>query len=1479
MLNFTNDHRFILVKANAADDSYELAVVEAQTGKERFRFRSPTVRVLPAGRREQGRFENWVSLDNRVLALAAEVSSASEISFWSLEDGKQLSHLPNAKWLQALAPDGRTALVWVGGTAPGSSKEVMPGKTPGDLLLWDVTAGKKIGRLAVKKPVVESRYSPDSQRIGWLEDRALHLLNAADGKEVATLPVRIEGSSHWLFTPDGKLVVTVDAGGAVQTWDAATGKEAATLFLQAGAGTAFVLSPDGRLLGSTDSAGGWKCCTLADGKEICAGKFEGSASYPHLQFTPDSRLLLISGGREGVFLRDTATGAERGTLPAGGRLVGGGKYLLTQGGRLWDVATCRECEVRHGPPTPFTDLAYSASGNTLLARLADPESERSNLHVFDVGSGKERGRLLAPEGAGYAYLPPISPEGKYWLDGKHGRSEEGEVRVRETATGKVVATLPNAPPLDQLAFTADGSLLFGPVRPPTHDGKWWYAGRGKGDARPLTFWETATGKVRLTRPVPSAVVLSTFSFTLLDAGRTLLLPTDKGADLVDLGTGGVRASLAIENHSVAVGPDGRFFTAWKVRQGAAFQTPVSLWEAATGKELATLLPGEQVPTIFPGGRTLLRYIGDHLRDVTSGTVSTVFWDVPGNKAYPIPPPNLRPPRLSDVKAAAMAPDGKSVLLPTRDGKALHRWDLQAGKTIATFAAAVREPFFSPDGKQVWATEISTGALRVWDADTGKELYSLGNALSQVHFLAGGRTAAVSQWVGNTTRLVLVEAATGRILRTFAGQAQPRGSMHQELALAPDGSAIASLEDGAVKLFDTATGQERIAHRGPPSRVPVRAVTPDGRRFDPPGKDTWFSVAPDERSLLLSRAPELSLSLWDARTGKLVRRVASLPGQPSDGMQPRHPGGGLWLSPDGRWAAVLVKPESGMPAFRPVPRARPETLCVWDLATGEERLRIEDPELPFVFSRDSNRLAVGGKPLRVFDLRTGKVTHSLNLEGVLTLAFAPDGSKLAVGGADVRMVDLTTGASSVVYTPPEVPDRVPSLPNLGPAPGVYRVAFPLDGDLLLMLMGLKPRNRTLVVLYDLRDRRERYRREYDMQALINPTYALSPDGRTLALRTFVSQELGSSRLVFLDVASGQQRLALDTPTPIGNEYPGLGTISPLTFTPDGSRLLAPQQHPAGLVVYEAVRPQPNPLLRVPATGFWRVEGKDLVQDLLLADQRAFGLKTGTERPQSARLLLGDPSWVDYDAEAQVQWTAGAGQLGLMVRATNQEKRLGAENVVEKALIVSLGGKGAPPQGVLELTPFQIPGNLIPGYDPTDPDVLVPFRPVTLEKGRWYTVRVRVRGSNGEVWLDGRSLGTSEAGAQPKGGIGLVTWETAGRFRGLRVTGPGGEEMVAGVPELPAPTPAQEASRLAERGIALRRQGKREEALAALQDAVRLDPTVSVRPRLSLAELLYEAGRKQDAKALLEPLRLNPFVGKQATALLNKMAAESPPRPSP
>jgi WD40 repeat protein len=220
-----------------------------------------------------------------------------------------------------------------------------------------------------------------------------------------------------------------------------------------------------------------------------------------------------------------------------------------------------------------------------------------------------------------------------------------------------------------------------------------------------------------------------------------------------------------------------------------------------------------------------------------------------------------------------------------------------------------------------------------------------------------------------------------------------------IAYTPDGSLIAAGDDsGAVRLFESATGQYRRSITGHADTISSIAFDADGR-------------------IMATGCYDNTVFVWDVASG---RRTHELLGH----------GGWVYsvtMTPDGRLLASAS--EDG-------------TVRLWDLHTGSWR-RLPTGDATFMatvaFSPDGKLLAAGGGGGTVFLYSMEDPDHPAELRrhrgGVRSIAFARQGDLMATGGED--------GHVNLWH-----PDSGEHLATLqGHSSNVMSVSFTAAGDLL------------------------------------------------------------------------------------------------------------------------------------------------------------------------------------------------------------------------------------------------------------------------------------------------------------------------------------------------------------------------------------------------------------------------------------------------
>ena len=673
-------------------------------------------------------------------------------------------------------------------------------------------------------------FAPDGKRLAsWHEEHyttaALTIWDTATGRELRRVEMPGLRILHWSWLTDGRGVAVVQTSTGKHVWEY-TDEKAPPHKPAAGGGTvvkevggpdiedvvAFAVSPDGKLLAGGKSGTQankerdivlWDLATQRSVASL--PKPKRLASCPDncsaLFFTPDSSKLV-------TFSRSAVVK---------GRIE---EFLVA----VFDAATGKEVR-RFKTPAPTQQGARMSCALSSTCLALGLEDEQGTLLLWDLNNGPDRrlatghGKTTAYSGFGVSAIA-FTSDGKTLLSG--GR--DGALRIWDVAAGdKLLRTIEDAYPgwVEVLAVSADGVRV---------------ACGGQGGI--IQHWHAKTGE-ELGAPGHGSHILSV---GIAQGGKGAVTScADNRLRVWDLDTGAEQRSIPVSKEArdwphALVAPDKR--TVLVNVKGA-----LKAWDLADGREVP-------LPALLKELRAgLLRFAPDGKTLLTGREDAVAMLDWPSGKLrrqVKLPEPEKKPgqTRCDDF---ALSPDG--------------RW-------LVTLAH--RNWYREERGMRFGSAD--DGVLDLWNAATGERVQRLVEGPgSKARFTADGDLL----FVGNGKlrsidgapdvflkgEFHLLDPLTGRLKRSFEKAAQLPGSSYRynaAIGISPDGRSICCAgNDGAIHIYETATGKIRrslIRHR---DYVSEMAFTADGRR-------------------LLTASLDLTALVWDISLAGHAPRSAAAP---------------------------------------------------------------------------------------------------------------------------------------------------------------------------------------------------------------------------------------------------------------------------------------------------------------------------------------------------------------------------------------------------------------------------------------------------------------------------------------------------------------------------------------------------------------------------------------------------------------------------
>jgi WD40 repeat protein len=549
-------------------------------------------------------------------------------------------------------------------------------------------------RLRHQATVTAVRYSPDGKVLASAgADGAVCLWEPATGRELRRLGEGHDPVTALAFSPDGRTLATANGDERLLLWNVSTGEVQAALGGHPAGVSACAFSPDGKWLATGTDANTIHLRDAVSGKLVHEfPAHDGRVTC--LAFSRDGRTLASKGANGMVRVWEVGPGRDRllwqviaGTRPSGDpngpettlAFSPDGKRLVGTDGRqrvfLWEAATGTVLWRSWEFVQEVAAIAFSPDGRLVA-------SASGQVIVFwEVDTGDPAGSLTWPAHA--VECLAFSPDGRTLASG----GNDGTVRLWDLMTGKSPVRLEGHPrEVYAVAFSPDGALLA-------------TAGRGG----PTFLWDAATGK--LVRPLESG---SAYSLAFSPDGWFLVAGGDARVHVWKVATGketgqlwGYRGAV----HCLDFSADGDLLAS------ASWGGAVREWATATGQVDGSF-------EVVPNSWSDAAFSPDHqtLAAVDKITGIDLRVTVTGEQMYSVPLEWLQ-----NACSVAFSPDGTILAIGGADGL-LHLWDVGGQKFLSHFGGhegAVCRVLFSPDGKTL-ASAGEDRTVRLWELATGKQ---------------------------------------------------------------------------------------------------------------------------------------------------------------------------------------------------------------------------------------------------------------------------------------------------------------------------------------------------------------------------------------------------------------------------------------------------------------------------------------------------------------------------------------------------------------------------------------------------------------------------------------------------------------------------------------------------------------------------------------------------------------------------------------
>ena len=390
-----------------------------------------------------------------------------------------------------------------------------------------------------------------------------------------------------------------------------------------------------------------------------------------ITYSPDGRLVAMSGTKRTITIWDTETGQLKATLQAGKDGISG--FAFSPDGSLGATRDYLDKSVRLWDANTWELKA------TLPGRKRNLETKLKSGFSFEEEFGPV----------------PFSPDGRTLLSER----EDDIVEISQVADGKDLWAL-NHDTRDSATKDILKAMFFGGTR---HflalqtgfspDGRYIFTINGDKQAR---IWDAASGQLK--HQITNSERIYRASFTP-DNASLLTVEQQGGMKLWDVETGQMKGQIAPKNFledfmkSFEMSADGRNIATFSFGD-------TRIWDAKTAQLRFKLLKSETTDAIFsPDGRWLVTASNDK-------QMSGKIWNVEtGELKLTLAPTGHK------SASVVYSPDGR--LIATTNDKGVNLWDAETGELLSTLGEARYPVAFSKDGRTMVTGARNDTAL-LWE---------------------------------------------------------------------------------------------------------------------------------------------------------------------------------------------------------------------------------------------------------------------------------------------------------------------------------------------------------------------------------------------------------------------------------------------------------------------------------------------------------------------------------------------------------------------------------------------------------------------------------------------------------------------------------------------------------------------------------------------------------------------------------------------